>query len=154
MIKHESSQPLRVAVAQCRIDWEDKHANLRRMERLAEETAGKADVLFFPEMMTTGFSMNVQALAEPFEEGETIMSLKRVAARHGLALSATMAVRENGKFYNRAYFVTPEGEVFHQDKRHLFRVGGEHEVMTPAQERRIFSYRGWKIFIIPYYDLK
>lgn len=154
MIKHESSQPLRVAVAQCRIDWEDKHANLRRMERLAEETAGKADVLFFPEMMTTGFSMNVQALAEPFEEGETIMSLKRMAARHGLVLSATMAVRENGKFYNRAYFVTPEGEVFHQDKRHLFRVGGEHEVMTPAQERRIFSYRGWKIFIIPCYDLR
>ena len=96
MIKHENSQPLRVAVAQCRIDWEDKHANLRRMERLAEETAGKADVLFFPEMMTTGFSMNVQALAEPFEEGETIMSLKRMAARHGLALSATMAVRRTG----------------------------------------------------------
>ncbi|WP_373775270.1 nitrilase family protein [Porphyromonas loveana] len=145
---------LRIAMAQCRIDWEDKHANLQRVERLAAEMAGTTDVLFFPEMMTTGFSMNVQSFAEPFEEGETITVVRRIAAQYNMALSATMAVSEAGKFYNRAYFVTPQGEVFHQDKRHLFRVGGEHEVMTPAEERRIITYKGWKIFIIPCYDLR
>lgn len=153
-MKQKEVSQLRVAIAQCQIDWEDKDANLKRMEMFASRMSGNVDVLFFPEMMTTGFSMNTQRLAEPFEKSDTLNHLTKIASTFDLALSATMPIFDEGKYYNRAYFITPGGDIFYQDKRHLFRVGGEHEVMAPAKERNIFSYMGWKILIIPCYDLR
>jgi predicted amidohydrolase len=62
-------------------------------------------------------------------------------------------VREGGAVYNRLLFATPEG-VQHYDKRHLFRMAGEHERYAPGRERVIVEWRGWRIKTEVCYDLR
>ena len=50
---------MRIAGAQIDIAWHDRSANHERARDFAEEAHGrKADVLIFPEMFATGFSMD------------------------------------------------------------------------------------------------
>ena len=58
-----------------------------------------------------------------------------------LALAGSIAVEENGHFYNRFYFVHPDGQVQWYDKKHLFTYGGEHKSFTAGAERVIVNFR-------------
>lgn len=106
-----------------------------------------------PEMFSTGFSMNSKALAEP-ANGETITSLKQWAAEFGLAIAGSYIASDKGQYYNRAFFVTPEGEEHYYDKRHLFRMGRESDHFSAGRDRLTFSYRGWNICLLVCYDLR
>ena len=48
----------------------------------------------------------------------------------------------------------PDGEVLHYDKRHLFRMAGEHEHFTPGERQVQFEVKGWRIRPLICYDLR
>jgi predicted amidohydrolase len=50
--------------------------------------------------------------------------------------------------------VTPNGENFIYDKKHLFRMGGEEQFYTAGTENRIISYKNWNISPFVCYDLR
>ena len=56
---------MRITLIQTDIAWEDKLENLRRLHLRLEELKGETDLVVLPETFTTGFSMNVEQLAEP-----------------------------------------------------------------------------------------
>jgi omega-amidase len=58
------------------------------------------------------------------------------------------------RVYNRLLFVTPDGEVRHYDKRHLFRYAREHERYAAGSERIIVEWRGWRVCPLVCYDLR
>ena len=60
----------------------------------------------------------------------------------------------NGKFYNRAFFITPEGEEYYYDKRHLFRMAEEDKHFSAGDKRLIVPYKGWNICLQVCYDLR
>ena len=72
----------------------------------------------------------------------------------GGAVAGSVAVEEDGKYFNRFFLVTPEGKVMHYDKRHLFTFGGEHRRFTPGRERVVMTYRGLRILPEICYDLR
>lgn len=76
----------------------------------------------------------------------------RIVERHDDGETAS----EGGKpsYYNRAFFLTPEGNAYYYDKRHLFRMGHETEHFTPGNRRPIIRYRGWNILLLVCYDLR
>ncbi len=45
-------------------------------------------------------------------------------------------------YYNRAFFLTPEGESYFYDKRHLFRMGHETEHFTAGSQRAVIRIPG------------
>ncbi|MEN9978651.1 MAG: hypothetical protein RLZZ569_1276, partial [Bacteroidota bacterium] len=53
---------LRITLVQANQIWEDKQANLHHFEQLISGVS--TDVIVFPEMFHTGFSMNPEKLAE------------------------------------------------------------------------------------------
>ena len=62
---------MKIALIQMDIAWESKKANYARAEKFFKKAAREScDVIVFPEMFNTGFSMNISALAED-ERGET-----------------------------------------------------------------------------------
>ena len=65
-----------------------------------------------------------------------------------------IAVHEDGKYYNRFHFVTPDGAVTTYDKKHLFTFGGEHERFTAGDKRVIVDYKGVRILLEICYDLR
>ncbi|MDR1919203.1 MAG: amidohydrolase [Tannerellaceae bacterium] len=144
---------LRISMIQSPIAWEDREQNLAYYGRLLRRVSGKTDLTVLPETFTTGFSMNVEALADA-ADGLTVACLKDWAQKHQTALAGSFIVKENERYYNRGFFVTPEGEASYYDKRHLFRMAGEAAHFSAGSEQTIVSYRGWSICLQVCYDLR
>lgn len=144
---------LRVSIIQSPIFWEDKAANLAHFKKKLTRLAGKSDLAILPETFSTGFSMKTAELAETMD-GETISTLKEWAKKFDLAITGSFIAKEGDAFFNRGFFVTPEGKCHTTDKRHLFRMGKEHHTYTPGNSRECFHYRGWNIRLLICYDLR
>jgi predicted amidohydrolase len=144
---------LRVSIIQTDITWEDKTANQLRLANTLEKLSGTTDLVLLPEMFSTGFSMESHALAEPVS-GRTITLLKWLAARHQLAIAGGFVATENGAYYNRGFFLTPQGEAFFYDKRHLFRPSRERDCFSSGDRKVIVPYCGWNICLMICYDLR
>jgi len=145
-------QNLKVTPVQCELAWESPAANRTRIGEIIEALETPTDLIVLPEMFSTGFSMNALANAEQ-PGGPTEQWLRQIAGRNDCAITGSVAVREADAVYNRMLFVTPQG-VTHYDKRHLFRMGGEHKRYAPGSARVIVDWRGWRINLQVCYDLR
>lgn len=151
---------LRVSILQTDIVWENKQDNLRRLREKFETLREATEIVVLPETFSTGFSMNTSQLAEPVT-GETITTLRQWAAEFQFAIAGSyiaceedIATSGSSAYYNRAFFLTPEGDAYYYDKRHLFRMGHETEHFTAGNYRPIISYHGWNILLLVCYDLR
>jgi omega-amidase len=61
---------------------------------------------------------------------------------------------EAGRYYNRLLWVRPDGSYSAYDKRHLFRMAGEHQVYAAGTTRLVEEWRGWRIQPLVCYDLR
>ena len=124
---------IRISIVQTDIVWENKQENLRLLHKKLQSLCGTTEIVVLPEMFSTGFSMQSKTLAEP-NSGETITTLKLWARQFQIAICGSYIATDNGLFYNRAFVLTPEGEEFYYDKRHLFRMGREAEHFSAWHE--------------------
>lgn len=147
------SSLLRVSVAQLAIYWEDRIGNLRKIGKRLKRLSGTTDLVILPETFSTGFSMNVSNLAETMD-GNTMSTLKKWANEFDFAIAGSFIAKEENRYYNRAFFITPEGDCQTFDKRHLFRMGGEQNFYAAGNSREIVRYRGWNIRLLVCYDLR
>jgi len=144
---------LHIALFQLDLFWENPQANRDRIDQWIQKLGKSTDVVFLPEMFTTGFSMNVAELAETME-GETIDWMKKRCAEHQLALCGSLIIQEKEKYFNRLVFVQPSGEVQFYNKRHLFTMGNEESHFQQGTERLIVQYKGWRICPLICYDVR
>ena len=145
---------MRISLLQTNIAWEDKQENLRQLQLKLEALRGKTDLAILPEMFSTGFTMKSRELAEPVE-GETITTLRKWAKEYQMALSGSYIASDNACFYNRAFFLTPEGEAYFYDKKHLFRMGNEEAFFSAGKEQKmVIPYRGWNICLLVCYEIR
>jgi predicted amidohydrolase len=61
---------------------------------------------------------------------------------------------DGGRCLNRLLFATPDGRVARYDKRHLFRMGQEHEHYSAGNSTLVVEFRGWRIAPLVCYDLR
>ena len=145
---------MNISIVQSGIAWEDKAKNLQNYYRLLSTLQGKTDLAVLPETFTTGFSMRVPHLAET-NTGNTVQTLLQWTKEWGFAIAGSfLAKNPDGKLFNRGFFITPEGETYFSDKRHLFFLSEENEQLTPAKDYLIIPYQGWNIRLIVCYDLR
>jgi omega-amidase len=143
---------LSVTLIQCELAWEQPEDNRQQIGNVIDRLEEATDLILLPEMFTTGFSMNALANAE-LPGGDTEQWLLELALRHDCALAGSIAVKADNGVYNRMLFATPQG-IQHYDKRHLFRMAGEHQRYLPGNGRVIANWRGWRILLQVCYDLR
>lgn len=143
---------MKITILQQDIVWEDPAENLRMADAAIDSEPG-SDLYVLPEMFSTGFCTVPEGVAEPVD-GPAVSWMKEKAAAVDAAIAGSVAVTENGKYYNRFYFVCPDGTVSHYDKKHLFTYGGEHHHFTPGEERVVVTYGGVRIMLEVCYDLR
>jgi omega-amidase len=143
---------LNATLIQCELAWEQPQDNRRQLQAIIDQLEGPTDLIVLPEMFTTGFSMKALANAEE-PGGATEQWLQAVARQQDCAVTGSIAVKADGGVYNRMLFVTPEA-VHHYDKRHLFRMAGEHKRYLAGTERVIVAWREWRILLQVCYDLR
>ncbi|MBQ9338936.1 MAG: nitrilase family protein [Paludibacteraceae bacterium] len=144
---------MRVALLQYPIVWTDISANLFQTQSRLAAIAGKADVALLPEMFTTGFCVRRPELAESVN-GKTLTCLKRWAKDYDIAIAGSFMAKENGCFFNRGFFVRPDGTTDFVDKRHLYATGGEADFFTAGERRVISEYKGVRFCLQICYDLR
>jgi omega-amidase len=144
---------LSITIIQTNLHWENKAANLRMLKNKINAIEEKTEIIVLPEMFTTGFSMQPQLFAETME-GETIQWMKEVSANNKVALTGSIIIKEEDKYFNRLIWMLPNGELGYYDKRHLFAYGDEHTHYTAGNKRLIASVKGWKINLQICYDLR
>jgi omega-amidase len=144
---------LTVTLIQTELDWEDVAANLRRFGRLIDSLQVATDLIVLPEMFTTGFSMNAGALAENMN-GRTVDWLRETARRTAAAVVGSIIVVDDGRFYNRLCWASPDGKLATYDKKHLFRYAGEDRVYTAGGAPLLVELKGWRIRPFVCYDLR
>ncbi|WP_143962342.1 amidohydrolase [Litoribacter populi] len=144
---------LKIALIQSDLYWKDKAANLAMFEEKIWSIKEQVDLIVLPEMFATGFSMDAQELAEPMNLHATKW-LKQMAAQTKAVVTGSVIIKEEGHYYNRLLWVTPEGEVEHYDKRHLFGMAGEDEHFSRGEENIIVELKGWKLLPQICYDLR
>ena len=143
---------MKISIIQTDIKWADPQANITAADAAVDSAPG-SDLYVLPEMFSTGFCTRPEGVAEP-SDGSTLAWMKCKAAATGAALAGSVAVCEDGKYYNRFYFVKPDGSVTKYDKKHLFTYGGEHEHFTAGSERVVVEWKGVRILLEICYDLR
>jgi omega-amidase len=144
---------LRVALLQQPLVWHDPQANRERFEALLRPLAGRSDLIVLPETFTTGFTMDVERVGEP-ADGPTVAWLQQLAVQLDAAITGSVVTREGERYYNRLLWATPGAPLRHYDKRHLFRMGREHEHFSAGRAAWSVAWRGFRICPLVCYDLR
>ena len=132
------------------IQWKDKQKNFNLIENSMKLI--KTDLILLPEMFPTGFNMKPEEVAD--RNSETLEWMKKFAMEKNCAVAGSASIMEGENFYNRFYFVEPNGNHHQYDKRHLFSFSGEDKNYTSGKDRVIVNYKGWRILLQVCYDLR
>ena len=144
---------LHVAIIQADLVWENPNQNRENFTKKIEEITQDVDLIVLPEMFTSGFTMTPEHIAET-EEGETIIWMKKMAFQKQAAIVGSVAIKDNNHYYNRLFFVHPNGLVDTYDKKHTFTLAGEDKVYKRGNSKVIVDYKGFKIQPLICYDLR
>jgi len=144
---------MKISIIQQDILWGVPEENRAHLDNILTGLSG-SDLVVLPEMFTTGFATQADAVVEQ-NGNDTIEWMKIHAAKGGFALAGSIALAlPDGKLVNRMYFVKPDGNVTIYDKHHLFRMGGEHERFSEGKERVIVEWMGVRFLLLICYDLR
>ncbi|NVK27232.1 MAG: amidohydrolase [Flavobacteriia bacterium] len=143
---------LNVSLVQTSLIWEDAKANRTHFEKLIASIQD-SDIIFLPEMFSTGFSMKPEELAESMG-GPTVSWMMTQAATKNAVITGSVIILEEGNYFNRLIWAEPNGIVKTYDKRHRFTYAGEDEYYTAGSDRPTWELKGWKIRPQVCYDLR
>lgn len=143
---------LTVTLVQSDIVSDNPAANLDNLAMLAAR-AEPSDLLVLPEVFTTGFHPKARQHAET-AQGPVHQWLSSLSARLNAVVTGSVVMHEAGRYTNRLLWAAPEGQPLHYDKRHLFRMAGEHQRYAPGERRVIAELEGWRFLLQVCYDLR
>lgn len=146
-------QALNVSLVQGATRWHDAPANREYYGALARRAAGQSDLIVLPETFLSGFSNDTQASAEGMD-GEGLAWMRALASEAKAVVTGSLAIRDDDKVYNRLIWARPDGTYEQYDKRHLFRMAGEHTRYGGGSRRLIVELKGWRILPQVCYDLR
>ncbi len=150
---------MKIAVFQFDPIYGQTQWNLDKVARWIEGLAPDIELCVVPEMFATGFITQPEGLAQKMD-GEIVSTMTSLAQSSGKALVFSAAIedteRESGeqKYYNRLFFIAPDGVRLVYDKRHLFSFGGEHKHYSAGKNHLSVHYKGWRIALYICYDLR
>lgn len=142
-----------ITLIQSPLVWEDISANLDGFTQKLRALDEATDLIVFPEMFNTGFTMRASDLSEPMD-GPTMEWLSQTAAAYSCVCTASLIIRDSGHYFNRLIWMRPDGSYSAYDKRHLFRMMGEERVFTPGSDRIIMKLGEWRFLPLICYDLR
>jgi len=145
---------MRIIGCQYSITWESPEANFESVNQLLKTTDIEPESLIvLPEMFATGFSMNVDRIADnplikPY--------LAALALEHQSWIIAGYVTHSpDGRGSNQALIYSPAGtQVGSYDKIHPFSFGGEDKVYAPGKTVHVFEVGDFRICPFVCYDLR
>lgn len=145
---------MKIGIVQLEIEFESIESNLEKAEKYIAYAAAKdIDIVFFPEMTFTGFSMNVEKNADC--DGRIIEKMKKSAHVHSIAVGFGWIGKNGEKGENHYTVVSPDEEVLADYvKMHPFSYSNEDKYYNAGNRLVSFTYCGKRISTFICYDLR
>ena len=147
---------MKIGLAQMDMVWENKEKNFAKSLKFlnAARVCG-VNLLLFPEMSMTGFSMNAAGIGEETENSRTLDFFREQAAKSQMHLGVGYVKKEGDAFYNCYALVSPQGELlFEYAKIHPFSYGREAGVYRGGERLGACEIQGFCVAPLICYDLR
>jgi len=146
---------MKIASIQLDIVWENKQENLHKAAKFIDTAKNDdCDLVVFPEMFNTGFSMNSNIIAESYD-GHTVSTLCGLAKQYEINLIAGYPEKANTKAKNVAISINRNGIVIGRYvKNHPFSFVHEDAFYEPGNDYVIFELDHTKCSMFICYDLR
>lgn len=145
---------MKVALAQINIAWENPKENLIKCEKFIKEASEKkADLIIFPEMALTGFTMNIKSLN--LKEEFILDWIKSKAFENNINIALGYAIKVDEKGKNKFCIASSKNNILGlYTKIHPFSYSGEDEKFYKGNE--IISCKVKDANVTPFicYDLR
>jgi omega-amidase len=125
-----------IALIQPDIVWESVESNLHAFTNILRSLEEPVNVIFLPELFTTGFTMRSMELCEPME-GRTMEWMAAMSGELKSSIAGSIIIQEGDGYFNRLIWMQKDGKYRFYDKRHLFRMSGEDEHYAKGGRRVI-----------------
>lgn len=149
---------LHIALAELNIYWEDKEKNKELCHSFIKTAANHhTDLIIFPEMTLTGFSMNVEKIAEQKENSPTLKFFTNLSKKYKIAIAFGMAEYINTskkKAWNKSYLVSNGKILLEYAKIHPFSYGEESKYYQGGNHLSITKINGVVLAPLICYDLR
>lgn len=144
---------MKILLVQYNPAWEDKEKNKKQILSLMDyKTEG--DLLIFPEMTLTGFSMNAARLGEE-REGGSFRFFSEAAKEKSLNVLAGIIEKEGDYFYNTLLHINPSGALINYYRKiHPFSFSNENRYYKGGDKPVFTNINGWKTGLSICYDLR
>lgn len=145
---------LKFALVQFAPIFEDKKASAEYLQQLLSRSKQNVDMIVFPELTLTGFTMRTQKFSENMDES-TIQFFGNLARQYKTHIFAGMIERDNQTFYNTLFHLDPGGQVVTKYRKiHPFSFSGENRHYTAGQQPVISRINKFRLGLGICYDLR
>ena len=96
---------MKVTLIQLDIEWGKPTENIKRIEKIMKNYSDNSDLYVLPEMWSTGFITEPSGIAEDEATSISLEWMKKTAHERHCAICGSLAVRVNGVYRNRHYFI-------------------------------------------------
>lgn len=116
--------------------WENKHENMKKCAFYLKQAAAlESNIVIFPEMTLTGFSMNSREIAESIECSETIDFFKGLAINNLITIIFGMVLHSTSKPTNNLLVISSAGRILaNYAKIHPFTFSSEDNYYSKGNE--------------------
>ena len=145
---------MKIALAQTNIKWEDKNKNIAEAKEIIEKCSSEnIDLVLFPEMSFTGFSMNTQITRE--SDSFTINSITNLAINNAINIGFGWVEDVGEKCKNRYTIIDKTGKIVSSyAKIHPFSYSGEDLKFIGGEDVSIFEIDNISFSNFICYDLR
>lgn len=146
---------MKVGLTQMDILWEDKEGNMERVKKLTGKAAAQGvELLVFPEMTLTGFTMNTSYAGEEMLFSKTIHFFRELSKAHSMAIAFGYVEDFGQEYYNKLMVVSKGKIILDYDKIHPFQYGQEGEHYIGGHEVKLESVGELMLSGFVCYDLR
>jgi predicted amidohydrolase len=146
-------QNLKIGLFQFDILWEDIEGNNRLIYDRLNSLGVMPDLIFLPEMYSTGFTMQPEKLNQKLLMAQSSWQ-QNLSNTFNVGVLGSFIQPEGEKYKNRLHFSLPTTAPGHYDKRHLFHLENSFGNFIPGNSRECFKYNGIKLMPQICYDLR
>ncbi len=146
---------MKIASIQLNIVWEDKQRNFERVNEFAiQAKKDGCELIVFPEMFSSGFSMNADSIAEDAGT-ETTQFLSELANKNQINIIAGFVEKNSDLNENVAVYVNRQGSIkARYVKNYPFTKAGEDRFYASGNEQVVFDFADHSAGLFICYDLR
>lgn len=144
---------MKISLVQYNPFWEDKDANKEQILSMLKHI-GQVELIIFPEMTLTGFTMNSENYAEGIQ-GESFRFFSSICKDKSSNVFAGIIEKRNRRIHNTLIHIKPDGKLVKLYRKiHPFTYSGENEFFNAGTKPALTKIKKWNIGLTICYDLR